>query len=263
MAQGLRNGRHASRIPPLLRPMNQPSISPDPPRLDAAEIHRRLDAIRQALGADRAVVARRVPAVDRTETRFEVLAQAAPTGAVRPPGLDVPLDFLDELFRDGRARECGRHSHDPARRADLVRRGLTWMGGWPLPSDRWPSIVVLAWCRRRRDPGTIRRQVAEAGMEALARALAPPPWVPLDASRATSRAPDAGRAGSRGPDGPNEDGSLAGTLARVERDLILRAMQAAEGNKAAAARSLALSRQGLYRKLRRHGLLAAPRRPRQ
>ncbi len=56
--------------------------------------------------------------------------------------------------------------------------------------------------------------------------------------------------------GPDIDwtGSMAQAVARVEREMIVRALAAALGNRAEAARRLGLSRQQLYRKLAEFGL---------
>ena len=47
---------------------------------------------------------------------------------------------------------------------------------------------------------------------------------------------------------------MDGALAVVEREMIVRALQASAGNRAEAARRLGLHRQQLYRKLQQHGL---------
>ena len=50
------------------------------------------------------------------------------------------------------------------------------------------------------------------------------------------------------------NGPMDGALAVVEREMIVRALQASAGNRAEAARRLGLHRQQLYRKLQQHGL---------
>ncbi len=226
-----------------------PTQSSSLPLLEPEQLRARLDAIRQALGADHAVVARRRPTTAGVAPGLELLAQCGPDGHRELPGAGMPVDVLGELLRGGRPVEA-------------ARPGVPWIGGWPLPSDRWPSVFVVAWSRRYRDPGAVRRRVAEAGMEALGRALAPPVWMTL------GRSPSAATTAADGPDAEadgtgSEEHSLAASLARVERELLLRALRAADGNKSRAARELNLSRQGLYRKLRRHGLIAVRRRSRQ
>lgn len=247
--------------------MDTPNTRPKPlatalPQPDPDELDRRLDAVRLALGADRLAVARRLTGGEGSGSAFEILAQSAPGGRVDPVEKDVPFTFVAGLLRDGRPQEWTRHAVDPGRRRALVTQGMTWLGGWPLPSDRWPCVVFVAWCRRRRDPGTVRRRVAEAGMEALARALVPPPWLAYAPMRPVAGDPAEAETAPPADEATGDD-SLAAAMARIERDLIVKALQAAEGNKTVAARSLRLSRQGLYRKLRRHGLLAPRRRARQ
>ncbi len=50
------------------------------------------------------------------------------------------------------------------------------------------------------------------------------------------------------------DAPMAEVIAQVEREMIVRALAAASGNHAEAARRLGLSRQQLYRKLAEFGL---------
>ena len=52
----------------------------------------------------------------------------------------------------------------------------------------------------------------------------------------------------------DDDLSLHGAVARVEKQLILRALERAKGNRSAAARLLAIGRPQLYAKLEEHGL---------
>lgn len=81
-------------------------------------------------------------------------------------------------------------------------------------------------------------------MDALARSLAPPTWAPLARRQLPSRLdPEADLI------------SLRDAVRRFECSLIERALRDAEGNKTEAARQLRMSRQGLYRKLRAHGLM--------
>ena len=56
----------------------------------------------------------------------------------------------------------------------------------------------------------------------------------------------------------DDDLSLHGAVARVEKQLILRALERAKGNRSAAARLLGIGRPQLYAKLEEHGL-AGPR----
>jgi DNA-binding NtrC family response regulator len=71
--------------------------------------------------------------------------------------------------------------------------------------------------------------------------------------------PDSLRAdGTRAPAAPaapeDDDLSLHGAVARVERRLILRALERAKGNRSAAARLLGIGRPQLYAKMEEHGL---------
>jgi len=50
------------------------------------------------------------------------------------------------------------------------------------------------------------------------------------------------------------NGPLAAAVAQLEREMVTRALAAATGNRAEAARRLGLSRQQLYRKLAEFGL---------
>ena len=52
----------------------------------------------------------------------------------------------------------------------------------------------------------------------------------------------------------DDDLSLHGAVARVEKQLILRALERAKGNRSAAARLLGIGRPQLYAKLEEHGL---------
>jgi DNA-binding NtrC family response regulator len=52
----------------------------------------------------------------------------------------------------------------------------------------------------------------------------------------------------------NDDLSLHAAVARVEKELILRALERAKGNRSAAARLLGIARPQLYAKLEEHGL---------
>ena len=63
----------------------------------------------------------------------------------------------------------------------------------------------------------------------------------------------AGAASAAGPD-IDWDGGMAAAVAYVEREMIVRALAKAVGNRADAARRLGLSRQQLYRKLAEFGI---------
>ena len=68
-----------------------------------------------------------------------------------------------------------------------------------------------------------------------------------------------GQGPSRAADAPPDaadwlDGDLPTALARLESEMIRRALHAAGNNRAEAARRLGINRQALYEKLRRHGI---------
>ena len=62
------------------------------------------------------------------------------------------------------------------------------------------------------------------------------------------------------PVADDDDLSLHGAVARVEKQLILRALERAKGNRSAAARLLGIGRPQLYAKLEEHGLGGPARR---
>ena len=210
----------------------------------------RLDSIRQALGADRLAVIRRLPSAGPGPPPFEVLATSSAEGPIDPPERALPLEFVIELVARARPHELRRDEASPRWASRMGAWDLSRLEGWALPSDRWPTVFFVAAWRGRRTPSPARIRVAMAGMEALARALAVPDWMPRSDPMSSSAPPASGDAGREG-----EVRSLDDVLAGIERELLVRALQAAEGNKSVAARRLRVSRQGLYRKLRRHGLL--------
>ncbi len=161
--------------------MTRPSL-----QLNAVEpevLQRRLDHLRQALGARRLGLARRLSAARAGIGPFEVLAVArGPQDSDREPG--VPPEAIGHLLRHGSDLDWRRDPRSTAR-ADVLR---TWeaerIAGWALPADRRPSIYAVAIWGRGPAPGSRREETARLGLEALARALAPPDWLPLaDLSR--------------------------------------------------------------------------------
>lgn len=234
-------------------------------RLAAPVLLSRLDSIRLALGSERLAVVRRLPAAPASASPpLEVLGHVGERGILDPPESDLPLEFVLELVAQARALEFAAPTAPVAWAARLERWKLGWIAGWPLPSDRLPSVFFVAMRTTVREPGAVRREVANAGMEALARLLAPPRWLPLGAlTRPTAGAqPDTPRVPELSPEAWEGEatGALVEILARVEKEILVDALQAAEGNKSLAARKLRVSRQGLYRKLRRHGLMRRRRR---
>gem|GEM_PF-3028261 len=154
----------------------------------------------------------------------------------------ISLAVLEEVMRQGTPCAISADRGRPAWNRRLRRWGCWRIEAWPFPADRLPSVFFVAHFERAEDPGERRRWVARTGMDALARALAPPSWAPL--ARQQSRAVAASGLVS-----------LREAVRRFECSLIERALNDADGNKTEAARQLRMSRQGLYRKLRAHGLM--------
>lgn len=213
-------------------------------QIDLHRLAGRLDSIRQALGAARLGVARRLPTAGAADRVYEVLAAVGDgTEGVDPARL-VSLAVLEEVMRLGTPCAIAAGRGRPGWERRLRRWGCLRIEAWPFPADRLPSVFYVAHFSAPEDPGERRRHVARTGMDALARAIAPPSWVPL----ARRQAP-----GSLDP--RSEVLSLRTAVQRFECSLIQRALRDAQGNKTEAARQLRVSRQGLYRKLRAHGLM--------
>jgi len=150
--------------------------------------------------------------------------------------------MIEEVMRQGTPCAIAADRGRPAWNRRLHRWGCWRIEAWPFPADRIPSVFFVAHFERPEDPGERRRWVARTGMDALARAIAPPSWAPLAELPART--------------GPSSSVmSLREAVQRFECSLIERALSDAEGNKTEAARQLRMSRQGLYRKLHAHGLM--------
>jgi hypothetical protein len=135
----------------------------------------------------------------------------------------------------------------------LARNGFASARVWVGPRDRLACVFFLGLWRVRPKLDGMQVQFAESAFESMAQDLAPPTWLlapaPQDASvRAAAAAPHALARGDLMP--------LREALLRVERQMLRRALQLAEGNRAVAARALAVTRSSLYRKLKQHGLLS-------
>lgn len=236
------------------------------PQPDAEVLNARLASLRGALGADRVGVARRLTLVSPPDDppAFEVLAAVGEVEPFPVPERATPMAAYQQLLEHGRALEQGVDGEGSIARwlrAHAARRLL----GWPLPSDRLPCVFLVAVYRSDRDPGAQRLRVAREGMEALARALAPPAWLPLSSARSANGAHvlarrDPNRANFPRPPSDEVEAldrllPLEEAVVLVEKLMIRRALQCSEGNKAAAARTLRMSRQSLYKKLKRYGLL--------
>lgn len=212
------------------------------PGIDLERVSARLESIRQALGAQRVGVARRLSGARSAERVYEVLAVAGSGHEDPDPARRISLALIEEVMRQGTPCAIAADRGRPAWDRRLQRWDCWRIEAWPFPSDRLPSVFFVAHFESREDPGERRRWVARTGMDALARAIAPPTWAPL------AELPPA-----RGQRGTVM--SLREAVHRFECSLIERALQDAEGNKTEAARQLRMSRQGLYRKLHAHGLM--------
>jgi ActR/RegA family two-component response regulator len=213
--------------------------------IDLDRLVQRLDSIRQALGAARLGVARRLSRAGEADRVYEVLAASGEGTSRDAPERSISLSVLEEVMRLGTPCAISADRGRPAWSRRLRRWGCWRIEAWPFPADRLPSVFFVAHFDGPVDPGDRRRLVARAGMDALARALAPPTWAPLAQQKV--------RPSSRPPGGSVT--SLRDAVQRFECSLIERALADADGNKSEAARQLRMSRQGLYRKLRAHGLL--------
>ena len=221
--------------------------------LDLERVTQRLDSIRQALGAARIGVARRLSRAGEADRVYEVLAASGEGVMPDAPERSISLTVLEEVMRLGTPCAISADRGRPAWTRRLQRWGCWRIEAWPFPADRMPSVFFVAHFEGPEDPGDRRRFVARTGMDALARALAPPSWAPLAQQKAQRQS---GRAS-----GPVT--SLRDAVQRFECSLIQRALADAAGNKSEAARQLRMSRQGLYRKLRAHGLVDEEDKPRK
>ena len=123
-----------------------------------------------------------------------------------------------------------RRGVDPAERG-ISERALAALQAW-----RWPGNV-------RELENEVQRFVALHGAEPVVRLTHLSPEIQAARGRGTVDAADLGTL--RELDHANEI---------LERYLIRKAIAATEGRKAAAARRLGLSRQGLYKKIARYGM---------
>lgn len=101
-----------------------------------------------------------------------------------------------------------------------------------------PVILISAW-------GTI--PLAVEGMSRGAVDFMSKPWSNRDLVAKARAAIAAASAAA-------ERENMVDTLDNVERDTILKALRATDGNLAAAARALGITRQALYRRLEKYGL---------
>jgi hypothetical protein len=175
----------------------------------------------------------------------------AQAGVVSDASSALPLELLRRAAKLSRPFEVSREAVDAP--SWLASHGFASARIWLGPRDRLACVFFLGLWRLRPSLDPTRLQLVESAFETLAQALAPPPWLSLAAATATApRDADAPTATeTRGELLP-----LREAVRRVERQMLRRALQLAEGNRAAAARSLAVTRSCLYRKLKEHGLLS-------
>jgi DNA-binding NtrC family response regulator len=141
-----------------------------------------------------------------------------------------------------------------ARRSDipvLVAHALRGTAARAVSEEAMAQLLAYAW------PGNVRelfhvvqRAAVLCGGEVIDVVNLP------EALRPTSRAPG-GEASGQGDDADGAGGdnlSLPAATARLERRLIIRALERAKGNRSAAARLLGIGRPLLYAKLEEHGL---------
>ncbi len=210
------------------------------------ELCDRLSALRAALGAEILGIARCLHAQAPHDPAlvFELLQVVDQAGPAEFPETALPLAGYRQLFARARPLSVQRESADPL--AEWLReRAAHGLVGWPFPGDRIPCVAFLAAVDADWRPGKLRLRVARQGMEALARSLGPPAWllrstVSVEEQKLEKRAGELSRA----------------ELVSREAALLRRALRRARGDKSRAARSLHLSRQVFYQKLKIHGILS-------
>lgn len=168
--------------------MASPSPVPTPaplPRLDPGALRGRLDSVRQALGADVLFLLRRGLAAGAP---LEALGRSDERAS---DPIVPPLVLAGEVLAQGRPlRRCT--TERSLVRPWLVRHEFHAVEAWPLPNDRRPTLVAVAAWVLPADPGEGRRRIAMAGLEALGRALSPPPWMLASLERQVDRPAPAG-----------------------------------------------------------------------
>jgi DNA-binding NtrC family response regulator len=157
--------------------------------------------------------------------RINTLTLAVPPLRERREDVPVLIDAFFERYR--------------ARHARAVER---------ISPDAYRALLAHAW------PGNVRE--LEHAIE-RAVLLARGAEVTVDDLPASIQVPRGGETGQPVPVGESSPDALA----QLERSAILRALEATDWNKRAAAALLGIRRPGLYSKMRRHGI--SPQRPRQ
>lgn len=172
--------------------------------------------------------------------RLSGISLALPSLRQRPE--DLPL--LVEHFARCAAREQGQRSDAPVRPSETTLRRLQ---AYPWPGNvrelrhlvwRTVALAGLPLCEETL--------LAELGTAAPFPVATPSPWA--GASRAAEESP---AQLVRAPGGFVEVSGK--TLAQVEAEVIRHHLQAAQGNRRKAARSLGISRTTLYERLRASG----------
>ncbi len=186
--------------------------------------------------------------------------EITPVGASRPVAVDVRIIAathrdLPEAVRQGRFREDLWYRlqvvpvHLPPLRErlgdvlPLAEHFLRRIGGASpkrLGADAARALLAHDW------PGNVRelRNAMERAALLCTGPVIEPEHMGLRPAAAVAARPQ----------GIDWDGPLAPAIAQLERAMVGRALAAAMGNRAEAARRLGLSRQQLYRKLAEHGL---------
>ena len=159
---------------------------------------------------------------------------------VRLPPLRERSDEIGEITA-GLLVRLSRRYRLPA--PEVSPEALSALASRPWPGNIRELESVLAAAVLSR-PGVSR-------LEPDAFAAPPPPAPETAPPEVLTPAEEAGPA----PAAQAADGrALAEALAAFERLFLLAALRRASGSRAAAARSLGITRQGLWRKLRRHGI---------
>ncbi|MDI6637657.1 MAG: sigma 54-interacting transcriptional regulator [Bacillota bacterium] len=187
---------------------------------------------------------------------------------IRIPPLRERLDDLEDLVAAIIARlngVCGTHVthvHPDVLQAfrdydwpgnvreleNVLERALNFVDGDEVDLDHLPPYIAEAR-RGRSGPGPLSRSGSASG------------WGPASESGSGGPLPRAPLVRPWGGDrGCGAQPSLRTVLKNEEREAVPRALEACGNNRTEAAKLLGISRSGLYKKLREHGI--QPRRPR-
>lgn len=166
---------------------------------------------------------------------------------------DLPL-LAQHLAEKIALRLGDRHLADEALVEAVVAAGAhyAWPGNIRELENLIERIMVF------REPGSRGRPVTDAELREIAPELftagpAQPAWPVQNESPAQSIAVHNER--SALPSGGQDERSAVAPFAMSERDTLLAALEAADGNREHAAGLLGISRTTLWRRLRRHGLV--------